>query len=47
MFFFEQPRGELGASPAGLGQIGPGFGVAMETLAWEHAIAMVHFQKGE
>src|SRR5713226_8994243 len=47
VYFMEQHRGELIASPAVLGQIGRTFVTAVECFAREHAIPMVHFQKGQ
>src|SRR5260370_41698207 len=47
VYFMEQHRGELIASPAVLGQIGRTFVTAVESFAREHAIPMVHFQKGQ
>lgn len=47
VYFMEQHRGELIASPAVSGQIGRTFVTAVETFAREQAIPMVHFQKGQ
>ena len=47
VYFMEQHRGELIASPAVLGQIGRTFVTAVESFARAHAIPMVHFQKGQ
>jgi hypothetical protein len=47
VYFMEQHRGELIASPAVSGQIGRTFVTAVETFAREHAIPMVHFSKGQ
>jgi hypothetical protein len=47
VYFMEQQRGELIASPALLGQIGRTFVTAVEAFAREHAIPMIHFQKGQ
>src|SRR5258708_4608295 len=47
VYFLEQHRGELIASPAVLGQIGQGFVAAVEAFAREHDVPMVRFQKGQ
>src|SRR5712692_10361718 len=47
VYFMQQHRGELIASPAVSGQIGRTFVTAVESFAREHAIPMVHFQKGQ
>ena len=47
VYFMQQHRGELIASPAVLGQIGRTFVTAVEAFAREHDIPMIHFQKGQ
>src|SRR5258707_8330613 len=47
VYFMEQHRGELIASPAVLGQIGRAFVTGVESFAREHAIPMVRFSKGQ
>ena len=47
VYFMQQHRGELIASPAVSGQIGRTFVTAVETFAREQAIPMVRFSKGQ